>query len=122
MGDLVATYGGMKKDGAAFGTSLESSQDAMGGTPWQVRERYIENSPFFYLDRVQTPLLIVHVAGDPVVPSFLGDQIFVSLRRLGKEVEYAKYDGESHAPRGFVNQVDHINRMLAWFEKYLQPN
>jgi len=121
MGDLIGDYSWMGKDGTAFGTSnLEHAQDALGGTPWQLRERYIENSPFYYLDRVETPLLIVHVTGDPVVPSFLGDQIFVALRRLGKEVEYAKYEGEAHGPSGFVNQVDHNNRMIAWFDKYLR--
>jgi dipeptidyl aminopeptidase/acylaminoacyl peptidase len=124
-GDLIGFHGAMGKDGSAFGVSVvEQSQDIMGGTPWEFRDRYIENSPYFYLDRVETPLLIMHVAGDPAVPSFLGDQIFVSLRRLGKEVEYAKYDGVAHAPSalGFANHVDYITRMLTWFDRYLRPS
>jgi dipeptidyl aminopeptidase/acylaminoacyl peptidase len=123
MGDLIGDYGEMDKAGAAFGTSLEDGQDALGGTLWEVRDRYIENSPVFYLDRVETPLLIVHGANDATVAPFLADQLFVSLRRLGRDVEYAKYEGEDHDPHGwsFSNQVDLANRMIAWFEKYLKP-
>jgi dipeptidyl aminopeptidase/acylaminoacyl peptidase len=122
MGNLLGAYGSMDGSGAAFETSnLENGQNALGGTPWQVRDRYIENSPVFYLDRVETPLLVVHGSRDPVVAPFLGDEVFVGLRRLGKQVEYAKYQGEEHSPLywTYANQVDLCNRMIAWFEKYL---
>ena len=122
--DLLASYGAMLDNGAAFGTSIaEHGQGLMGGTPWEFRGRYIENSPFFYLDRVETPLLIVHGGLDLDVASFLGDQIFVALRRLGKEVEYAKYKGEEHSPAywSYANQVDFCQRMIAWFDVHLKP-
>ena len=122
-GDLIASYGQMNKDGAAFGTSLaEHGQQLMGGTPWEFRDRYIENSPIFYLDRVETPLLILHGAEDRTVAPFLGDEIFVGLRRLGKEVAYAKYEGEGHSPTywSYSNQVDFCNRVIAWFDGHLK--
>ncbi len=123
MGNLITAYGQMGKDGSAFQTSItEQGQGLMGGTPWQFRERYIENSPFFYLDRVETPLLIVHGAADPTVASFLSDEVFVALRRLGKEVEYAKYEGEGHSPLdwSYANQLDFCKRMIAWFDEHLK--
>jgi len=123
MADLLGEYGEMDSSGTAFGTSnLERGQDALGGTPWEVRERYIENSPVFYLDRVETPLMIVHGSKDTAVAQFLGDEIFVDLRRLGKEVEYAKYQGEEHSPNywSFANQVDFCDRMVAWFDRFLK--
>ena len=125
MGDLVDEYGEMRKDGTSYGTAgLEMGQGKMGGSPWQFRERYIENSPSFYLDRVETPVLIVHGADDTAVASFLGDELFVSLRRLGKEVEYAKYEGEEHSPLNwsYANQLDLCNRMIAWFGRYLKAS
>jgi dipeptidyl aminopeptidase/acylaminoacyl peptidase len=119
--DLVGLYSEMGQDGTAYGTALlEHGQDAMGGSPWLFRERYIENSPLFYLDRVETPLLIEQATGDPIVPRFHGDQVFVSLRRLGKEVEYATYDDEGHIPGSYANRLDLLNRMLAWFDRYLE--
>jgi dipeptidyl aminopeptidase/acylaminoacyl peptidase len=124
-GDLIGNYGSMDKDGSAFGTSIqEKGQGLMAGTPWQFRERYIENSPVFYLDRVETPLLILHGADDTDVLPFLADEIFVSLRRLGKTVEYAKYDHEGHVPSSwsYPNQVDVCKRSINWFDKYLKRN
>ncbi len=121
-GNLLGAYGAMRKDGSTYGLPwAEEGQGRMGGTPWQFRDRYIENSPVFYLDRVQTPLFIIHGAVDYAVPSFLADEIFVGLRRLGKEVVYAKYEGERHAPSEweYSNQVDYWNRIVAWFDEHL---
>ena len=123
MGDLFGGYGAMDKNGTAFGTSIaERGQGLMGGTPWQFPDRYIENSPVFYLDRVETPLLIIQGAADRTVPPFLGDQLFVDLRRLGKDVVYAKYQGEGHVPTewGYANQVDFCNRVIMWFDAHLK--
>jgi dipeptidyl aminopeptidase/acylaminoacyl peptidase len=123
MADLISHYGEMDRTGAAFGTSnLEHGQDALGGTPWEVRDRYVENSPIFYLDRVETPLLIVQASKDTAVAPFQGDEAFVDLRRLGKEVQYAKYEGEQHSPIywSYANQADLCDRMIAWFDRYLK--
>jgi len=98
----------------------EEGQGRMGGSPWEFPERYIENSPIFYLDRVQTPLLIVHGTLDRGMSSSLSDEIFVGLRRLGKEVTYAKYKGEGHGFLAFANQVDFCNRIIAWFDEHLK--
>ncbi len=126
MGELLSDYGSMDKNGTAYGIGvLEHGQDAMGGTPSEFRERYIENSPFFYLDRVETPLLIVHGMEDTTVPPTQGDEIFVGLRRLGKEVEYAKYEGEGHSPPYWSydhQEVDFDNRMISWFDNYLKQS
>lgn len=122
-GDLIGNYGAMTKGGTAFGQAVEEQgQGAMGGTLWQFRDRYFENSPVFYLDRVRTPLLIVHGADDSTVASFLGDEIFVDLRRLAKEVEYAKYQDEGHSPLewSYADQRDLCNRMIAWLTEYVK--
>lgn len=123
MADLIGAYGQMDKSGAAFGTSFEGQgQILMGGTPWQFPERYIENSPVFHLDRVETPLMMVHGSEDTAVAAFLGDEVFVGLRRLGKKVDYARYQGEPHSPDqwSYANQTDLCNRMITWFDKYLK--
>jgi dipeptidyl aminopeptidase/acylaminoacyl peptidase len=123
-GNLVGLYGAMDSQGAAFGTALERVFDAMGGTPWEFRDRYIENSPVFYLDRIETPLLVVHGENDNYVPSFLAAEVFVGLRRLGRQVEYARYQGSGHDPAvwSYPNQLDLCNRMIAWFNQYLKPD
>lgn len=127
LGDLIAGYGELAPDGSNYLTSwAETGQGRMGGTPWEVRERYIENSPIFYLDRVQAPLLLVHGTEDHAVAPFLTDEIFVGLRRLGKCVEYVRYAGLGHSELNWSvpNQVDYLRRVIAWFDRYLkgEPN
>src|SRR4030095_7202404 len=124
VGDLVGRYGYMRRNGDTFGIAWnEIGQGGMRGTPWEYRDRYIENSPFYYLDRVETPLLLVHGSEDENVPSIQSDQTFVGLRRLGKEVEYARYEGEGHAESGwgYANQLDYIKRVISWFDEHLKP-
>jgi dipeptidyl aminopeptidase/acylaminoacyl peptidase len=123
IGDLIAAYGGLSPTGTNYLLPwAEQGQGRMGGTPWEVRERYIENSPIFYLDRVEAPVLLIHGAADLGVPPFLADQVFSGLRRLGKRVEYARYVGESHSEEGWSlpNQIDYLNRVVAWFDRYLK--
>ena len=120
-GSLPGLYGEMAKDGSAFGASLdETGQALLGGSPWKYRDRYIENSPTFYLDRVETPLLILHGSEDETIAAFLGDELFVGLRRLNKDVEYAKYWREGHELMSYANQLDAANRIIRWFDSHLK--
>jgi dipeptidyl aminopeptidase/acylaminoacyl peptidase len=119
-GNLLGIYGELDQDGTAYGTLTEAGQGLMGGTPWEYRDRYIENSPIFYLDRVETPVLLVNGSDDTVVAPFLPDAVFVGLRRLGKIVEYRKYFGEDHQVFGYENQLDVGNRIVGWFDQYLK--
>ncbi|MGH9722210.1 MAG: S9 family peptidase, partial [Bryobacteraceae bacterium] len=122
--DLISAYGGMNENGAAYGIAIaEESQMRLGGTPWEYPMRYLQNSPFLSLDRIRTPVLIVHGDRDESVYPFLADQMFVGLRRLGRSVVYAKYRGEAHYEGlwAYPNQVDYLERMLAWFDEHLQP-
>lgn len=121
--DLVAAYGEMNPDGTAFGVNHgERYQFLTGGPPWEYPQRYLQNSPIFYLDRVDTPLLIVHGTEDNSYRSFLADEVFVGLRRLGKEVVYAKYEGESHVPDDwrYEDKLDYATRVIRWFDDHLK--
>jgi len=118
MSNLISMYGEFENGESGGIGYLEKGQGDMGDTPWKARDRYVANSPFFFLDRVETPVLLVHGGLD--VPEN-AEQTFVGLRRLGKPVELAIYEGEQHweGTWGFFNQVDYWNRMLRWFGKYL---
>jgi dipeptidyl aminopeptidase/acylaminoacyl peptidase len=123
--DLVSDYGYMDKTGAESSVGwAETGQGRMGGTPRQYRARYFENSPVFYLDQVKTPLLLVHGELDRAVPCQQAEEVFIGLRRLGKEVVYAKYTGEEHWPGTWspANITDYWNRVIEWFDRHLQPS
>jgi dipeptidyl aminopeptidase/acylaminoacyl peptidase len=112
----------MGASGLTYMTPILETGEMMGGTPWEQRDRYIENSPIFYLDRIETPLLILHGSEDSAVSSYQAGEVFVGLRRLGKEVVYAKYFGEEHDPGEWRlgNQLDYCQRLIAWFDDHLK--
>jgi dipeptidyl aminopeptidase/acylaminoacyl peptidase len=120
-GDQVASTANLQSGGFAFG--LQLTELFFGGPPWEQPELYHRNSPIYLLDRVCTPLLIVHGEAETTVPIFLADQVFVGLQRLGREVEYARYAGGNHFEGEWTraNQRDYLNRMIGWFESHLKP-
>lgn len=119
-GNLISQYLQMSDTGA--GAYTGEMVQRTGGSLWEKRDKFIENSPIFYFDKVETPLLIIQGTADRQVYAARSDEVFVSLRFLGKEVEYARYTGESHgvADWSFPNQVDYLNREIAWFDRWLK--
>jgi dipeptidyl aminopeptidase/acylaminoacyl peptidase len=117
--DLFAFYGEVQDSGLDAWTTWVENDAQMGGPPWLYRDRYVENSPIFHLDRVRTPLLILHGADDPSVRAFYGMQVFSYLRRLGQEVEVRRYRGEGHVVQARDNIADYWTSVLRWFETHL---
>jgi dipeptidyl aminopeptidase/acylaminoacyl peptidase len=118
LSDLFSDYGHLGDSGADGSAWAEAGQGLMRGTPWTETRRYFENSPIFFLDRVTTPLLILHGDRDTAVPVQQAEEAFVGLRRLGREVEYRKYIGEEHAPQGKENLIDYWSAVIRWFDRY----
>lgn len=102
--------------------NIESGQARMGGNPFEVQERYIEQSPFFHLDKVTTPVLITHGVKDTTILFGEGEMMFYALRRLGKTAEFVIYNEGDHSLSRHSRQdtIDVNRRMLAWFERYLR--
>jgi dipeptidyl aminopeptidase/acylaminoacyl peptidase len=116
----VSQYGSMDANGDSPYVKL--SERWMGGTLWDRRDRYIENSPVFYLDRVTTPLLIINGSLDNAARPFEAEELFVFLRRLKNEVQYAKYEGEGHGLNAYANRADFLTRTIAWFDDHLKAS
>lgn len=115
--DLVAGYLEMNPQGMDNVGYYEQGQGVMGGTPWQYRQRYLDNSPIFLFDRIRTPVLIGQGAQDGRL--FASDAIFVALKRLGQEVEYRIYEGESHVISRRPNVIDFWQRRIDFLERHL---
>jgi dipeptidyl aminopeptidase/acylaminoacyl peptidase len=119
-GDEVAMTGALQEGGFAYGTML--NETTYGGTLWERPETYRRNSPIHLLDRVRTPLLIIHGERDTTVPVYLAEQLFAGLQRLARAVELARYANENHseAQWSYANQRDYLTRMIGWFETHLE--
>ena len=119
--NMISAY-----DGIRWGTGLprqfqyERTQSRIGGSIWQYPTRFIENSPIFWADRVQTPVMLLHNDGDDAVPWYQGVEFYLALRRLGKEVYLFVYNGEPHGLRKRPNQKDYTIRLQQYFDHYLK--
>jgi dipeptidyl aminopeptidase/acylaminoacyl peptidase len=97
----------------------EDGIHACGGTLWENRDAYIENSPLFYLDRVRTPLLVICGTAQPE-EEMQARQTYGALRRLGRRVELRLYRDEGHCPSTWTGPSvrDVTERIVAWFDQY----
>ena len=119
--NMTSAYGGIRwESGLARAFQYEKSQSRIGGNVWQYPLRYIENSPLFFADRITTPVLIMHNDGDGAVPWQQGIEMYVAMRRLGKEAYLVNYNGDGHNPRKRANQKDIDRRMQQFFAHHLK--
>ena len=119
--NMISAYGGIRWwTGLSRQFQYEHTQSRIGGTPWEFPARYIENSPIFNIDKINTPLLIMHNDADGHVPWYQGIEFFVSLRRLGKPSWFLNYNGEPHWPQKHQNRKDFNIRMAQFFDYYLK--
>lgn len=119
--NMFSAYGGIRwGSGMARSFQYEHTQSRLGGTPWSSPLRYLENSPLFTMDKVQTPILIMHNDADGHVPWYQGIEYFVAMKRLGKPCWLLNYTGEPHWPMHMANRIDFQRRMFQFFNHYLK--
>jgi len=94
------------------------------GFPWKNEEVYKACSPLTYIDKkVKTPLLIIHSENDQRCNIEQGEQLFATLKALGKTVEMVRFPQSSHGlsrcgrPERRMARLDWIRD---WFIKYLR--
>jgi len=119
--NMFSAYGGIRwGTGMSRQFQYEHTQSRIGGTIWEYPMRFWENSPLFFLDKVNTPVLILHNDEDAAVPWYQGIEYFMGLRRLGKPAWLLNYNGEPHWPVKRKNRLDFQLRMQQFFDHYLQ--
>lgn len=119
--NMTSAYGGIRwGTGDSRQAQYEQGQSRIGGTLWEKRDQYIANSPIFFADRVNTPLLIMHNDNDGAVPWYQGIELFMGLRRLEKPVWMLQYNGEEHNIRARKNRKDITRRLQQFFDHYLK--
>lgn len=95
----------------------------LAGPLHQHLDRYWELSPLAHVEKVKTPILIIHNEQDFRCPLEQAEQWFVSLRRLGKTVEFVRFPEESHdlSRAGRPDRrLLRLGRITEWFARYLK--
>ena len=121
--NMTSAYGGIRwESGLSREFQYENSQSRIGGTLWERPLQYIENSPLFYVPKINTPLLIMHNDNDGAVPWYQGIELFSAMRRLQKPVWMLTYNNEEHnlKAESWANRMDLTIRMKQFFDHYLK--
>lgn len=119
--NYTSLYNGVRllRSGTSRQPAFEILYQRIGATLWEKPELYIENSPIFKVDQVQTPVLMFANPEDDDVPVEQGLQFFTALRRLGKKAWMLQYEGERHIIFGKA-AFDFTLRMKQFFDHYLK--
>ncbi|CAH9054586.1 hypothetical protein PSECIP111854_01404 [Pseudoalteromonas sp. CIP111854] len=119
--NMTSAYSGIRlKSGLARQFQYETGQSRIGKTLVEAPELYIENSPVFFADKVNTPILIMFGDEDGAVPWQEGIQYYLALRRHDKNAIFLQYEGEPHHLKQFPNQLDFSIRMMEYFDHHLK--
>lgn len=119
--NMFSAYGGIRwGSGLVRQMQYERGQSRIDGTVWDKPLRYLENSPLFFADKIETPLLMMANDKDGAVPWYQGIEFFTALRRLQKPVWMAVYNEEDHNLVQRKNRKDWSIRMQQFFEHYLK--
>lgn len=113
--NLVSFFG---SSDVGFGDKIE-----FGGIPWDGFENLVRQSPITYVKNIRTPLLIIHSENDLRCHIEQSDQLFASLKYMGRKVEYVRFPEEFHG----LSRHGRPDRRLArlkfisdWFDKYMK--
>ncbi|WP_223808765.1 S9 family peptidase [Rufibacter hautae] len=119
--NMTSAYGGIRwESGMSRQFQYERTQSRIGGTLWEKPMQYIENSPLFFVPKVETPLMMMANDNDGAVPWYQGIEMFMALRRLNKPVWLLVYNGEAHNLVQRKNRKDLSVRMSQFFDHYLK--
>lgn len=119
--NMTSAYGGIR-----WGTGMsrmfqyEKTQSRIGGTLWDKPMNYLESSPLFYANRIETPLLLMANDQDGAVPWYQSIEFYSALRRLSKPAWLLVYNGEDHNLTQRHNAKDLSIRMYQFFDHYLK--
>jgi dipeptidyl aminopeptidase/acylaminoacyl peptidase len=121
----AATQRSISDNVAAFGTSdigWHFWEQEMGeATPWRDGHKLVERSPLTYVERIRTPLLILHAERDLRCPIEQAEELFTALQVLGRESVFVRFPEDDHdltrggKPR---NRMEHCRRIADWFDAH----
>jgi len=112
----VATSGSYNKTLTPFGFQNERR------SVWEASDVYLKVSPFFFADKLKTPLLIVHGAEDanPGTTPLQGQKLYEAIRGNGGTTRLVMLPHEPHWYTAMESNEQLVYEMLRWFDKYVK--
>jgi dipeptidyl aminopeptidase/acylaminoacyl peptidase len=104
-----------------YGTEEHPAYDEwFWSVPYEKPEGFLNHSPFVFLKNAKTPTLILQGDADTVDPLGQSQELYRGLKRYGVSTELVVYPREPHGLREEKHLVDRLNRIVAWYDKYLK--
>jgi dipeptidyl aminopeptidase/acylaminoacyl peptidase len=112
----VATSGSYNKTLTPFGFQNERR------SVWEATDVYLKISPFFYADKLKTPLLIMHGAEDanPGTTPIQANKLYEAIRGNGGTTRLVILPYEPHWYTAMESNEQEVYEMLRWFDKYVK--
>jgi dipeptidyl aminopeptidase/acylaminoacyl peptidase len=112
----VATSGSYNKTLTPFGFQNERR------SVWEATDVYLKVSPFFFADKLKTPLLIMHGAEDanPGTTPLQASKLYEAIRGNGGTTRLVLLPHEPHWYTAMESNEQEVYEMLRWFDKYVK--
>ncbi|WP_345315018.1 alpha/beta hydrolase family protein [Ferrimonas gelatinilytica] len=119
--NMTSAYTGIRL-GSGLGRQFqyEAGQSRIGRSLYEAPELYIENSPVFHAEKINTPMVIMFGDRDDAVPWEQGIELYLAMRRLSKPVVMLQYEDEPHHLKKYPNKLDYSLKMMAFFNHTLK--
>jgi len=100
---------------------LRQSDIATMGDPKQKPDFFRDRSPFFFVDQIKAPLLLLAGGHDPRCPKEETIQVADEIKKHGGVVEYKIYEDEGHGFSRVENQIDAYQRVTNFLKAHVPP-
>jgi dipeptidyl aminopeptidase/acylaminoacyl peptidase len=113
----VAESGAYNRTLTPFGFQAERR------TFWEANDVYTKMSPFWFADRIKTPILLIHGEADDNTGTFpiQSERMYAAIRGNGGTVRLVMLPNEAHAYRGKETMEHVLYEEISWFDKFLKP-
>jgi len=104
-----------------YGTEAGPAYDEwFYGLPYEKPDGFIRSSPITHVKHAKTPTLLLQGEDDTTDPIGQSQQFYRGLKRYGVDAELVLYPREGHGLREEKHLLDRLNRVVAWYDKYLK--
>jgi dipeptidyl aminopeptidase/acylaminoacyl peptidase len=79
-----------------------------------------ERSPISHIDNAETPTLVIHGSEDARVHPGQSREIYTALKLKGIPTQLVLYPREGHGLSERAHQLDYMDRVFEWFDRYLK--
>jgi len=100
---------------------LQQSDRATMGDPEKNPDLFRDRSPFFFVDQIKAPLLLLAGGHDPRCPKEETIQVVDAIKKNGGVADYKIYENEGHGFAKVENQIDAYQRVADFLKAHVPP-